>query len=68
MEREKTQRKEEKELLSRHLEDQKNKAESLAQEVVDQQGENQLLKKKHLVTFKVGYKKSTYLLKKKKLT
>lgn len=40
-------------MLSKHLEEETKKTETLTQELADQQGENQLLKKKHLVTLKV---------------
>ncbi|KAL0270303.1 UNVERIFIED_CONTAM: hypothetical protein PYX00_007767 [Menopon gallinae] len=52
LEREKNQREEETTLLKKRLTEQTEKSDSLAQELVDQQGENQLLKKKHLVALK----------------
>lgn len=52
LKREKSQRQEENQLLARHLAEQSQRADSLAQSLADQQGENQLLKKKNLVSLK----------------
>lgn len=56
VEREKNQREEETALLKKLLSEQIEKSDSLSQELVDQQGENQLLKKKNLVALKVSQK------------
>ena len=53
LEREKSERNLEKVKLSKRLDEEIKKSEGLAQEVADQQGENHLLKKKHLISLKV---------------
>ena len=53
LEQEKKQRQEESQLLARHLAERTQKCDSLTQQLEDQKGENQVLRRKQASAFKV---------------